>query len=110
MKELTKEQYEYLSKFDNRFKCAVRANYCRNIQKEDTERMRAIYEELIEQPYKMNINCGTCVLNLIKRLGVYYFEYVEKLKTIEDEGANKEESRETEKGRGRKGANRRSKD
>ena len=47
MKELTKEQYEYLSKFDNRFKCAVRANYCRNIQKEDTERMRAIYEELI---------------------------------------------------------------
>lgn len=79
MKTLTKAQYEYLNKFDDRFRCATRSNYCRNIQTKDVLRMKAIYEELIGIPYIMSINCSSCILKLVQKLSEPYFKYQDKL-------------------------------
>ena len=110
MKQLTEEQYEYLNQFEDRFICATKSNYCRNVQKQDVIKLKEIYEYLIEQEYRMSISCATCILNLIKRIAPIYFEYKEKLKENESrESGTTEENRETEKGRSKRGPNRRTK-
>lgn len=75
---MTKEEFEYLSQFDDRFNTATKANYARAVQSKDVEKIRDIYSRLIGQPYKMNTNCSTCVLKLLQKLSKYYFEHGEK--------------------------------
>jgi hypothetical protein len=110
MKQLTEEQFKYLRGFEDRFVTATKSNYCRNVQKQDVIKLKEIYEYLIEQEYRMSVACATCILNLIKRIAPIYFEYQEKLKENESkESGTAEENRETEKGRSKRGSNRRTK-
>lgn len=107
MKQLTKEQYEYLNQFEDRFICATKSNYCRNVQRSDLENLKNIYEDLIEDTYRMSMSCSTCILNLIKRLAIPYFEYQTNNNGREETGI--QENRETEKGRRKGRPNNRSK-
>lgn len=88
MKELTKEQYDYLKQFDNRFITATKSDYCRNVQKKDVIKIKEIYEYIIEQEYRVNPSCGTCILNLIRKVAPIYFGYEESKinKDKEDSG------------------------
>lgn len=110
MKQLTEEQFEYLRGFEDRFITATKSNYCRNVQKQDVIKLKEIYEYLIEQEYIMSVACATCIFNLIKRIAPIYFEYKEKLnENGSRESGTTEENRETEKGRSKRGPNRRTK-
>lgn len=100
MKKLTKEQFEYLSQFEDRMVCASKANYCRNVQREDLVQIRSIYEELIGQPHKMQMNCNTCVLHLIKLISEPYFNYKSELENERTEATSEEPKKQKGK-RGR---------
>jgi hypothetical protein len=106
MNKLTNEQYNYLSQFEDRMRCALHSNYCRNIQRNDLLTIKEIYESLIGTTYKMSMSCSTCMLNLMKRIAVPYFEYQNELAN----GTVTKESGETEKGRSTTRTNRRKKD
>lgn len=72
--KLTLDQFNYLSTFEDRFKCALTSNYCRNVQSKDVMKIKEIYEGIIGQTYRMAGNCATCILNLMKKIGPIYFE------------------------------------
>jgi hypothetical protein len=73
--KLTKDEYEYLKQFEDRFITATKSNYSRAIQSTDLKKITDIYSRLIGQTYRNNSNCSTCVLKLLQRLSKYYFEY-----------------------------------
>ena len=73
---ITEEQFEYLQQFDDAFNTSTKSNYIKqSIKSADVIKLRAMYSELIGYQYKMNNACGKCILNLMKRLSKYYFEY-----------------------------------
>lgn len=74
---LTKEEFDYLKQFEDRFETAHTSNFARSIGSKTVEEMRRIYSRLIDKNYSMNINCGGCILTLLKKLYPYYNEYRE---------------------------------
>ena len=88
MEKLTKEEFEYLSKYEDRLKTAVGSNFVRAIPSGVVHKMREIYSRLIGKTYSMNENCGGCILTLCKKLNTPYNEYKETIanlkKNIED--------------------------
>lgn len=74
-----------MSTFEDRFKCALNSNYCRNLQTRDVVKLREIYEGIIGEPYRMSVNCSTCILNLVKRLAPIYFECKEIIENEKSE-------------------------
>jgi hypothetical protein len=72
---MTKEEFEYLSQFDDRFITATKANYALALKSADVIKIKDIYSRLIGQPYNMNTSCSTCVLKLLQKLSKFYFEY-----------------------------------
>lgn len=79
MKNLTEEEFEFLSKYEDRFNSAATANYVRAIPSGIVHKMREIYSRLIEKPYAMNENCGSCILNLCRKIKPVYDEYKETI-------------------------------
>lgn len=71
--KLTKEEFEYLQKFETQINTATKSDYMRGIQKKDVERIREIYSRLIGQNYVMNSSCSRCILKLIKLISSYYY-------------------------------------
>lgn len=80
MEKLTKEEFEYLSKYEDRLKTAVGSNFVRAIPSGVVHKMREIYSRLIGKTYSMNENCGGCILTLCKKLNTPYNEYKETIK------------------------------
>lgn len=88
MEKLTKEEFEYLKKFETQINTATKSDYMRGIQKADVEKIRGIYSRLIGQNYVMNSSCSRCILKLIKLISSYYYdgrENWEKRKAEEEE-------------------------
>ena len=79
MEKLTKEEFEYLSKYEDRLKTAVGSNFVRAIPSGVVHKMREIYSRLIGKTYSMNENCGGCILTLCKKLNTPYNEYKETI-------------------------------
>lgn len=79
MEKLTKEEFEYLSKYEDRLKTAVGSNFVRAIPSGVVHKMREIYSRLIGKTYSMNENCGGCILTLCKKLNKPYNEYKETI-------------------------------
>lgn len=79
MEKLTKEEFEYLSKYEDRLKTAVGSNFVRAVPSGAVHKMREIYSRLIGKTYSMNENCGGCILTLCKKLNTPYNEYKETI-------------------------------
>lgn len=69
----TDEQFAEISKYEDNFRTAVQGNWSRNIPIPEIKRLRAIYEEAAKTRFPLNVACGTCRLNLLKRAGKLYF-------------------------------------
>lgn len=74
MEKLTKEEYEYLQKFEKQINTATKSDYMRGIQKADVEKIGNIYSRLIGHNYVFNSGCSRCILKLIKSISSYYYE------------------------------------
>ena len=88
MEKLTKEEFDYLKKFETQINTATKSDYMRGIQKADVEKIGKIYSRLIGQTYTFNSSCSRCILKLIKLISSYYYdgrEDWEKRTTKEEE-------------------------
>lgn len=118
MEKLTKEEFEYLQKFETQINTATKSDYMRGIQKADVEKIGKIYSRLIGQTYTFNSSCSRCILKLIKLISSYYYdgrEDWEKRKAEEEKTqrepdrygnetqGNPEEAREGERPKGNRG-------
>ena len=99
MEKLTKEEFEYLQKFETQINTATKSDYMRGIQKADVERIREIYSRLIGQKYVLNSSCSRCILKLIKSISSYYYEF-------KSEDTRKEASRKTDQNEGNRDSHR----
>lgn len=84
MEKLTQEEFEFLSKYEDRLNSAKTANYTRAIPSGVVHRMREIYSRLIDKYYSMSESCGRCILTLLIKLYTPYYEYKQ---TIEGDSA-----------------------
>lgn len=99
---MVNSDFEFLCKFDKHFACATRANYSPNILKKDSVVLNEIYRRVSgDEKSTFNPNCGGCVLNMLKRLSVYYYEEVEYRKAEQDKLSVKESNKTVKKQAGR---------
>lgn len=79
-KRMTKEEYTFLSDWEDRLITAAKADYARAIQKPVAERMKEIYERLTDDK-TIHLDCSKCVLRMLKSLYKFYSE--KKSKDVE---------------------------
>lgn len=90
MKQLTKEQYDFLKKYEKHLRRGFYGNYTYGLFQKDFDEMLKIYKEL-EGNERLKYNCNVCCLRLTKSLGKLYFEYKpevmkpEVIEPVEDE-------------------------
>lgn len=80
---MTKQEFKYLSQFEDNFYTATRSNFSRNISRTNLEKFSEIIEKETGKPTNTNYNCSVCALNLIKKMAEIY--YNEKNKKEEKE-------------------------
>ena len=80
---MTKQEFKYLSQFEDNFYTATRSNFSRNISRSHLEKFSEIIEKETGKPTNTNYNCSVCALNLIKKMADIY--YNEKNKKEEKE-------------------------
>lgn len=76
MKELTKEQYELLSKFDKDLRSAYYSHTVMGMKIDDLRKLMDVYMELGYR--KQNITCHQCVISFLSTLAGIYFAQVQK--------------------------------
>lgn len=76
---MTKEDFNYLSKFEIHFARAIESGYCRYIATDDMKRIAEIYQALTSA--HVNIVCPKCKLALLRDIGRLY--YAEKTRREE---------------------------
>lgn len=77
---MTKEQLEQLKKWDGALRNAVNLDYLRLTAAEFKE-VYEIYKEVFNETLKKSqLNCNTCRLNALKKLGKAYLEELNKPK------------------------------
>lgn len=70
---LTEDQYRALAPFEQNMRTALHSNYARNPGRRATLDMQDIYNEVTGARLRVNVGCGTCILNLLKDVGRIYF-------------------------------------
>lgn len=80
---MTKQEFKYLSQFEDNFYTATRSNFSRNISRTNLEKFSEIIEKETGKTTNTNYNCGVCCLNLIKKMAEIY--YTEKNKVKKEE-------------------------
>lgn len=65
---------------------ALRSGWARGIGNRATLEMAGIYEEATGTKYPVNVGCGPCILDLMKRVGRLYFAQKEAQEGERDAG------------------------
>lgn len=73
-----------LEKYNTYLQSAYYCDYTRQLNRNELTDLISIYEEHFSTKFTENLNCGVCVLGLLKRLGQDYFNYVEPIKIEEN--------------------------
>ena len=69
------KSYKALSKYEDRFYCAVYSNYVRNIGSKELNELISTYNEITGNHLTIsNPSCGVCVLRVFRTIGKYYFD------------------------------------
>lgn len=100
--KLSISDLEYLSQFDKHFACATKANYSPSIKRDDLIKMNKIYKYVSSTDEFFNPNCGGCILKMLKRLSVYYYEGIESRKAEQDKLGSEEHNQDVKKQAGRR--------
>lgn len=87
MRYFDKTQLEALKRWESNFHSAVYSNYSRPLGKNEIDFMRSLYFEAQGDDIFVNLSCGKCVLDFLKRIGKWYYDSIGK------EGVKIEESR-----------------
>lgn len=82
---MTKQEFKYLSQFENNFYTATRSNFSRNISRTNLEKFSEIIEKETGKPTNTNYNCSVCALALIKKMADIYYKEKNKKEEKENE-------------------------
>lgn len=72
--ELNKEQLDALAPYESYMQTAVKSNWSRYPGREALLEMHRILEEVTGRTRPLNVNCQSCVLNLLRDCGTIYFK------------------------------------
>ena len=92
---MTKEQYEKLKEYEGVLRNAVKNDYV-HISGSEFSKIAEIYNEIFTPLRKSQMNCNTCRLTALKRLGKEYFAEEEKPKEGSKRGRPKKIKESTE--------------
>lgn len=69
------KSYKALSKYEDRFYCAVYSDYVRNIGSRELTDLISTYNDITGNRLTIsNPSCGACVLRVFRTIGKYYFD------------------------------------
>lgn len=77
------KDYKYCLQYEDRFYTATRSNFCRNLSRTVLEELNAIYERETGKTHQINYSCGNCQLDLVKKLGIIFYQEKERRETKE---------------------------
>ena len=72
--ELSKEQLDALAPYESYMMTAVKSNWSRYPGRDALQQMHRILEEVTGRKRPLNVNCQSCVLNLLRDCGTIYFK------------------------------------
>ena len=70
----SKEEMEILSKYEQYFHTATKANYTRNPGRTALQEMHRIFKSATGSALGLNTGCGHCIYNLVKAVAVAYYK------------------------------------
>lgn len=82
----SKEEMEILSKYEQYFHTATKANYTRNPGRVALQEMHGIFKSATGSAIRLNTGCGHCIYSLVKAVAVAYYKDKDELEAL----ANKE--------------------
>ena len=80
----SKEEMEILSKYEQYFHTATKANYTRNPGRTALQEMHRIFKSATGSAIGLNTGCGHCIYNLVKAVAVAYYKDKEELAKAEE--------------------------
>lgn len=69
----TDKTFEALAPFERHFNTAINGDWCSNPGRDALDLMHAELDRIDNRTTRMNYNCSTCVLTIVKRIGRLYF-------------------------------------
>lgn len=76
MPNIIEKYYNELKNLESYFKCAVKANYIRNLYRTDIDLLLKFYEEYYNKKFIGNpYSCSRCAYNLTKQIGELFLNY-----------------------------------
>ena len=72
--ELSKEQLDALAPYESYMLTAVKSNWSRYPGRDALQEMHRILEEVTGRKRQLNVNCQSCVLNILRDCGTLYFK------------------------------------
>ena len=72
--ELSKEQLDALAPYESYMMTAVKSNWSRYPGRDALQEMHRILEQVTGRKRPLNVNCQSCVLNLLRDCGTIYFK------------------------------------
>lgn len=92
------KSYKALSKYEDRFYCAVYSNYVRNIGSRELTDLISTYNEITGNHLTIsNPSCGACVLRVFRTIGKYYFDQKLQIKKAADQKAADQKEKNNKK-------------
>lgn len=88
--KLIKENLDFLESLESYFKTVTYSSYCRNLNKQDVEKLLAFWELYTgSKRQSFNSSCSRCIYSLVSDVAKIYFEY----KQLGDERKKKQNSK-----------------
>ena len=74
--KLIKENLDFLESLESYFKTVTYSSYCRNLNKQDVEKLLAFWELYTgSKRQSFNSSCSRCIYSLVSDVAKIYFEY-----------------------------------
>ena len=74
--KLIKENLDFLESLESYFKTVTYSSYCRNLNKQDVEKLLAFWELYTgRKRQSFNSSCRRCIYSLVSDVAKIYFEY-----------------------------------
>ena len=73
MNPMTDEQFQALAQYEDRFRTAIDAKWCRYPGLAALQTMASVYNSVTGQGIRINSGCSRCVLHIVQDAGKLYF-------------------------------------
>ena len=82
--KMTKEDLEYLEKYEGNFKTAINSNYTRNVTHTALDKMLEIYHKETGKTFTLCKSCSSSVMAFLKVIGKIYLDQKGKESVVKD--------------------------